>query len=275
MPTLRIPPDFDLHYLVDDYTAPWSKPETILLLHGNAESGAAWYGWVPHLGRRFHLVRPDMRGYGASTPMPRDYPWTLDAIIDDYVRLMDTLGIARFHLLGAKIGGTIARAFAARHSHRVLTLTVIGTPPPFRVVDAQTTALLEEFEQYGVEHWARRTMAARLGDKFPPEGVEWWIKFMGRTAVSSQIGFMPAIACSDIRADLPNIACPTLVITTEENGHSSVEITRAWQQAIPDSTLRVLPGNSYHVAASDPERCAQETLEFISRHTAQKNMSSP
>jgi len=42
MPTLRIPPDLDLHYVVDDFTDPWSKPSTVLMLHGNAESGAAW-----------------------------------------------------------------------------------------------------------------------------------------------------------------------------------------------------------------------------------------
>ena len=274
MPTLRIPPDLDMHYVVDDFTDPWSTPETVLLLHGNAESGAAWYGWVPCLARHYHVVRPDMRGYGASTPMPRDYAWTLDAIIDDYVRLMDTLGIERFHLVGAKIGGTIARAFAARRPQRVSTLTVIGTTPAFRVPDASTTALIEEFEQHGVEHWARRTMAARLGDQFPAEGVEWWNRFMGRAAVSSQIGFMPTIACSDIRADLVKIRCPTLVITTEENGNSSLEVTRAWQQMIPDSRLRVLPGNSYHSAASDPERCVQETLAFISGHGARKKSGS-
>jgi hypothetical protein len=44
-----------------------------------------------------------------------------------------------------------------------------------------------------------------------------------------------------------------------------VDVTRAWQQTIPNSELRVLPGNSYHVAVSDAERCAQATLEFISR----------
>ena len=266
MPTLRIPPDLDLHYVVDDYTDPWTKPETILLLHGNAEGGAAWYGWVPSLARRYRVVRPDMRGYGASTPMPRNYPWTLDAIIGDYLKLMDTLGIDRFHLAGAKIGGTVARAFAARHPQRVQTLTVIGTPVPYRAEEPETRkALVEEFEKHGVEHWARRTMGARLGSKFPAEGVEWWIKFMGRTAVSSQVGFMPAIPCADIRADLTRIACPTLVLTTTENGHSSVETTRAWQRMIPDSTLVVLPGDSYHSAASDPERCAHEMLEFISR----------
>src|SRR5438477_11762273 len=78
MPTLHIPPSLDLHYLVDDYTDPWCTPGTILLLHGNAESSAAWYAWVPRLAYRYRIVRPDMRGFGASTPMPRDFPWALD-----------------------------------------------------------------------------------------------------------------------------------------------------------------------------------------------------
>src|SRR5215813_9442955 len=109
MPTLRIPPDLEMNYVVDDYTDPWRKPDTVLMLHGNAESGASWYAWVPPFARRYRVVRPGMRGFGASTPMPRDFPWTLDVIIDDYCRLMDALGVERFHLVGAKIGGTVAR----------------------------------------------------------------------------------------------------------------------------------------------------------------------
>src|SRR6266540_3780168 len=202
MPMLQIPPDLDLHYLVDDYTDPWRQPATILMLHGNAESSASWYGWVPTLARRYRLVRPDMRGFGASTPMPRDFPWTIDLLIDDYCRLMDALGVERFHLVAAKIGGTIARAFAARRPERVRTLTVVGTPTPLRVgAEERLPALIEEFETLGVEHWARQTMAGRLGSAFPPAGVEWWTKFMGRTALSTQIGFMRTIACADIRSD--------------------------------------------------------------------------
>jgi 3-oxoadipate enol-lactonase len=265
MPTIEASDDLRLHYLVDDFTAPWIGPETVLLLHGNAESSLAWYAWVPLLARRFRVVRPDMRGYGASTPMPRDFAWTLDVIIDDYTRLMDALGVRRFHLVGAKIGGVIARAFAARRPERVTTLTVIGSPPPLRTGAERIPALTEEFETRGVEHWARRTMAGRLGDRFPAEGVEWWIRFMGRTPVSTIVGFNATINYSDIRTDLPRIACPTLVITTDESGLASVEETRAWQRAIPDSELLVVPGNSFHVAASDAERCAQATLDFIAR----------
>ena len=89
---------------------------------------------------------------------------------------------------------------------------------------------------------------------------------MGRTAVSTQIGFMKTIACADIRADLPRIRCPTFVITTDDSGLASVDETRVWQQQIPNSSLLVLPGDSYHVAASHAERCAAATLDFIARN---------
>ena len=67
MPTFQSTPDLEMHYEVNDFTDPWRTKETILLLHGNAESGAAWYGWVPTLARHYRVVRPDMRGFGRST----------------------------------------------------------------------------------------------------------------------------------------------------------------------------------------------------------------
>ncbi|MGA0033149.1 MAG: alpha/beta fold hydrolase, partial [Burkholderiales bacterium] len=235
----------------------------VLMLHGNAESRLAWYAWVPLLARQLRMVRPDMRGYGQSTPMPREYVWTFDALIDDYCALMDSLGIERFHLVAAKIGGTIARVFAARRPDRVKSLTVIGTPQALRPGAEQIPALIEEYETKGAEHWARRTMAGRLGEHFPEDGVEWWTRFMGRAPVSSLIGFNRGINYADIRAELPKIRCPTLVITTEESGLGTVDRTREWQEQIRNSRLLVLPGKSYHVAASDAEACAQATLRFI------------
>jgi 3-oxoadipate enol-lactonase len=269
MAEFRPSPDLVMHYRVDDFTDPWRRPQTTLMLHGNAESGLAWYAWVPKLARHYRVVRPDMRGFGESTAMPRDYAWTLDRLIEDFCRLMDHLDVARFHLVGAKIGGTIARAFAARRPDRLLTLTVVGTPPPLRAGAAERVPeLIRDFETHGVEYWARQNMGARLGSSFPPEGFEWWTKFMGRTAVSTQIGFMGSIACADIRADLPRITCPTLVITTEQSGLGTVEETRAWQRQIPDSELLVLAGNSYHVAATHADRAADATLDFLSRRGA-------
>ena len=256
-----------MHYEIDDFTDPWSKPESILFLHGNSESGTAWYAWVPHLSRNFRLVRPDMRGYGQSTPMPRDFPWSLDVLVKDYTALMDALGIERFHVVGAKIGGKIARVLAATHPERVRTLTVVGSRGPSRSESKEEiAALMQSFEKDGIESWARRTMRQRLGSAFPAAGAEWWAKFMGRTSLSSQLGFIPAIAYADIRAHIPKIRCPTLAITTSQNPSSSVAQTREWQSSIPGSELMVLKNDSFHPAITNPDESAQATRAFIMKH---------
>ena len=106
----RISPDLEMNYRIDDFTDPWQEADAILMLHGNAESGAVWFGWVPHLARHFRVVRPDMRGFGDSTPMPLDFQWSPDRIVDDYVELMRSLNIRRFHLVGVFGGGVFAIA---------------------------------------------------------------------------------------------------------------------------------------------------------------------
>ena len=93
--------------------------------------------------------------------------------------LMDRLEVSRFHLVGAKIGGTIARAFAARRPERVITLTVVGTPPPMREGAAERAPeLAEEFQAQGVEHWARRQRGVLLGfaqdGSYAPPRLGWW-----------------------------------------------------------------------------------------------------
>jgi len=261
-----IAPDLQMHYEVDDFAEPWRKHDVVMLLHGNAESGEVWYGWLPHLASELRVVRPDMRGFGLSTPMPRNYSWSPSRIADDYLALMDGLGIECCHLVGAKVGGTMALHFAARHPARVQTLTVMG--PPIRAGDsaARYTSWVTEIEQNGVENWARSTMAGRLGPDFPPEGSEWWIRLMGRTALSTQIGFLATVPGIDITPDLPEVRCPTLVITTRENPLYPLDEVEAWQRRIPRSRLLVVPGNSYHIAATAPAQCARATLQFIRDH---------
>ncbi len=266
MPTVQVTPDLDMYYEVTDFAEPWRDHETILLLHGNAESGEAWYGWMPELARDYLVVRPDMRGFGRSTPMPRDHAWSLDRIVDDFIAVMDQLGVNKFYLVGAKVGGTMALHLAARHPERVKTVSVLSSPTRGEDAGDRYRAWVEVIEESGVEGWARATMAKRLGSKFPPPGIEWWINLMGRTASSTQLGFIGAVPKVDITQDLLNIRCPAQVITTQDNPLYPVAMVRAWQEKIARSELLVFPGDSYHIAATAPIACAKAVLDFIQRN---------
>jgi 3-oxoadipate enol-lactonase len=274
MPTLQLDADALMHYEVDDFQVPWRAREAVLLLHGNAESGAVWFGWVSTLAKDFVVVRSDMRGFGASTPMPRDHPWRIDEVLDDFAHLMDQLGFARFHVVGAKIGGTLALALAARYPERVASVTAVCALGSGGAVGTQVGGWLDKIERDGVESWARATMAGRLGSEFDREGADWWARLMGRTAVSTQLGFLGAVCGFELREELPKIRCPALVITTSGNALSSVTETRRWASDIPRSEVLVLPGDSFHAAASDPQRCAQATAGFIERHASASNKTA-
>jgi pimeloyl-ACP methyl ester carboxylesterase len=208
-----------------------------------------------------------MRGFGKSTPMPRDFRWDLDVVAGDFSKLVREIGVERVHVVGAKIGATVARRFAARYPDQVSSLVLVGAPPPRREhKPGVLPEWLARIEKEGVASWARNTMGERLGRDFPPEGAQWWAELMGRTPLSTALGFVAAVPTWDVADDLARIKCPTLVITTEGSALGATDDVRAWQQRIPDSKLLVLPGDSFHVAATHPDRCAEAALEFFKAH---------
>jgi pimeloyl-ACP methyl ester carboxylesterase len=52
----------DFFYREDWFGEPWRKPETAVLIHGNAESSIVWYAWMPRLAQEFRVLRPDLPG---------------------------------------------------------------------------------------------------------------------------------------------------------------------------------------------------------------------
>jgi 3-oxoadipate enol-lactonase len=271
MPTLSLSDGYQLHYQIDDFTDPWSKPETLVLLHGLAEGCEAWRAWVPHLARHYRVIRLDQRGFGASTPAPESFEWSIDVPVEDLAQFAAKLELPAFHLVSAKFGGTVAMPFAARHPGLVKTLSVVSSPVSLQAsLGDKIPDWNRIVKSQGVRAWASGTMGGRLGRDMPAVAQEWWADMMGKTAQSTVLGILRTLAQVDVTADLPAIACPTLVVTTTGSGLGSVDAVRAWQQRIPHSELLALDDDSYHIAASKPDRCAQAVLTFIAKHSSAK-----
>jgi len=267
MPTFSPTPDLQMHYEFNDYTDPWGTRETVMLMHGNAESGEAWRTWIPALSRDYQVLRADMRGFGKSTAMPRTYKWSVERIMQDFHDLLQHLNIKKVHLVGAKVGGTLAFQFAAMYPDLVASLTTIGAPVSGSVsLGERIPSWLEHIEKLGVESWARWTMPGRMGENFPPKASEYWAKLMGKTAASTQLSFIETVPSVDVTGVLSNIQCPTLVITSRNSNLGNAQEVEAWRKLIPNSQLLLLDGSSYHPAASDADLCSKATFDFMKSH---------
>jgi 3-oxoadipate enol-lactonase len=156
MKSLEIRPGVAIAYEDHCFAPPWSSPQTVVMVHGNAESSRAWTGFVPHLVGKYRVVRPDMPGFGAS-PEPLGYRWQVDELASDLGRFLDALNIAKCHLIGAKYGGSVVMQYSLDHSDRLHSLALFGSP-----VRGSGTGNADKIRDLGVRGWAAATQRARL-----------------------------------------------------------------------------------------------------------------
>jgi 3-oxoadipate enol-lactonase len=258
MHKVEIRPGVWMAYEDHCFARPWSASETVVMVHGNAESSRAWTPWVPHLAGKYRVVRLDMPGFGASSEPP-DYGWSADELAADIVRFLDALDIRRCHLIGAKYGGSVCMQLAIEHPHRLLSLCLFGSP-----VRGSGSGNADLIRDKGVRQWAADTMRFRLGSSASDAQMKWWTdELMGPTNPRAAWGASAARIDMELEHNLGRITAPTLIVTTRESGLQSVEAVERYAARIPDARVVVLPGDSYHISAVEPDLCAQHALRFI------------
>jgi pimeloyl-ACP methyl ester carboxylesterase len=104
----------------------------VLLLHGFPQF---WWTWRAQLtalaGAGFHVVAPDLRGYGASDKPPRGYD--LPTLSADAAALVRALGEQDAVVVGHDWGGLLGWTMAALHPRSVRRLVVLSMAHPRRL----------------------------------------------------------------------------------------------------------------------------------------------
>ncbi|HZP75945.1 MAG TPA: alpha/beta hydrolase [Pseudolabrys sp.] len=263
MHKVDIRPGVVMAYEDDWFGEPWTTPQTVVMVHGNAESSRAWTCLVPHLARHYRVVRPDLPGFGASPP-PADYGWSAAELAADLARFLDALKIERCHLMGAKYGGSACMRLAIDRPERIASLCLFGSP-----VRGSGSGNADLIRAHGVREWAERTMRSRLGSDASEAQVRWWIdELMGKTDARAAFSATASRIDMELEPELSRITAPTLIVTTQESGLQSVEAVERYAKKMRNAHVIVLPGNSYHIAAVEPDVCAQHALKFLAEVTA-------
>jgi pimeloyl-ACP methyl ester carboxylesterase len=100
-----------------------SDAPTLLLLHGFPSASHMFRELIPLLADRFHLVAPDLLGFGKSDmPARGDFDYTFEHLTDAVDRLTEMLGLDRFALYVFDYGAPVGFRLATRHPERVTAI---------------------------------------------------------------------------------------------------------------------------------------------------------
>ena len=100
----------------------------LLLLHGHPNNHVLWYAVAARLAQRYHVVLPDLRGYGDSSlpePGPKLINYSFRVMAEDMIEVMANLGHQRFFLGAHDRGARLSHRMCLDHPDRVMKVCLL------------------------------------------------------------------------------------------------------------------------------------------------------
>jgi pimeloyl-ACP methyl ester carboxylesterase len=244
---------------------------TMLLIMGLGAQMIAWDTELCEMlaARGFRVVRYDNRDTGLSTFLPEpvevfevirqmgngeppSVPYLIADMADDAIGLLDHLGVAQAHVVGASLGGMIAQAVAIAHPGRVASLTSVmsttGDPEVGMPSAEAIQALLEPPPANAEQLGERRVRCAHIWgskglfdeDELRREAREHWERQSDPDGVTRQ--FAAILASGSRSDDLRRLDLPTLVVHGTIDNLVAPSGGERTAEVVPDAKLLMIEG---------------------------------
>jgi class 3 adenylate cyclase len=215
------------------------------------------------------LILFDRRGSGMSDPVP--HAPTLEEQMDDVVAVMDAAGSERAAVFAMLEGGAMAALFAATHPERTTALVLYEAQPRMSwAPDYEWAMRREERESHvkngGLANWGDGSRIAALSPSTAANTrLREWYARLERLAASpgtaAKLTMMNAEV--DVRAVLPSIQVPTLVLHRASDLFIDIRHSRYLTEHIPGARLVELPGEEALGFGDDTASELDEIEEFL------------
>jgi pimeloyl-ACP methyl ester carboxylesterase len=244
--------------------------DPVLLIMGLGSNAHGWHRTIPWLAERYQAIAFDNRGTGRSDVPSGAY--TIAQMAADAAAVLDAVGHAMAHVVGASLGGMIAQRVALAHPHRVRSLTLVCTTPGGSRAVRASNEVLAGLVQGGDDPSTvyRRNAWFLYGDDTRTHHRERIEEDLAQRAKipTTPVGYMGQLQAAtghDTWDELPSLAAPTLVV----HGDADLLIPTAngalLAERIPGAELLLVPGAGHMLQADGGDVVREALLAFLAR----------
>jgi pimeloyl-ACP methyl ester carboxylesterase len=277
-------------YQVYVRSVPDGEGEPALCVHGLAGSSRNWTDLMDLLRPRLNCTALDLPGFGNSPPRP-DGRYSITALAQTVVMLIQRSGRGPVHLIGNSLGGAITVKVAAARPDLIRSLTLVSPALPearprldlirfpLMSLPGLGARLLTKYQSLSAERRVADVMATCYCDpglvaprRFAEEVAELTRRDTLDYANAATIGCMRSLTTETLRAgpmsawrDAARINAPTLVIYGSHDRLVSAGMAGRAAKTFRNSRVVVLPRTGHLAQMECPAEVAAEMAALLER----------
>jgi 3-oxoadipate enol-lactonase len=234
----------------------------LVLSNSMGTTMAMWDEQQGPLAERMRVLRYDHRGHGASEVPPG--PYRIEQLGADVLDLLDDLGLERVSFCGLSLGGMVGMWLAASAPERIDRLALCCTSAKVdadaywqraaKVRAAGTSSVVDDVVARWFTPAFRRTAS---------ETVDRAVAMLLATPDEGYAGCCEALTTMDLRADLPAISAPTLVIAGGDDPATPPPHAEAIVAAIAGARLEVVADAAHLANIEQPQRVTRLLVDHF------------
>ena len=241
--------------------------------HEFAGDYRSWEDQVRFFSRRYRVITYNARGYPPSDVPDDPDAYSQERSVEDLKGLLDHLGIARAHVGGLSMGGSVALHFGIRYPNIARSLIVAGAgtgsvdPDDFR---RTANRLAEQMETHGMQamsDYAKGPVRVQLMAKDPMGWERFNSQFLSHSSAGSSRtfrGFQARRApIFDVEAELRALDVPTLIMFGDEDD-PCIEPGVFMKRCIRRSGMAVFPKSGHAINLEEPDLFNRTVGDFLS-----------
>lgn len=238
----------------------------VILSHALGGTSSQWDAIMPALVDQFRVIRYDSRGHGQSDAPPG--PYSNDMLGRDALAILDALDLARSAFVGLSKGGMTAMWLGIHVPERVSALVLANTTPfiPNKAIWDENIA---RAQSQGLAAIAPPTMDRWFGATYKaadPDAVALHTATMAGMSVAGYAGSCALLRDVDLRAQLPMITAPTLIIAGEEDLPQSADGARMMAAAVQNGEVAFIPKAGHLSPIENPSAFSAAVCAFLRRN---------
>ena len=247
--------------------------ETVLMLHGSGPGVSALANWqhnIPTLTQRFHVLAPDIVGFG-TTERREDIVYSLRTWTDHIWAFMDSRGIEKARVVGNSLGGRIALQMATDQPDRIAKMVLMGTPG----VGMTPTEGLAALRAYEPSHEAMRALLRNYFAVDPAMITDDLVKIRYEASIADgayeayrAMFFDPRHAGSDLgitENEVRAIVTPTLLIHGREDKVVPLQVSLTMVGLLPNADLHVFSACGHWTQIERADEFSAVVADYLGR----------